>query len=42
MEYTIDEQPFLSEDAEARRQERLKKAREQKARESQHPFAIVP
>ena len=36
------EQPFLSEEAEARRQEQLKRAREQKARQSQHPFPIVP
>ena len=29
--FMTDEQPFISEDAEARRQERLRKAREQKA-----------
>ena len=34
------EQPFLSEEAEARRQENLKRAREQKARQSQ-PFPMV-
>jgi len=33
------EQPFLSEEAEARRQEQLKRAREQKAR--QQPFPMV-
>jgi D-proline reductase (dithiol) PrdB len=36
------EQPFLSEEAEARRQEQLKKAREQKARQSQQSFPMVP
>jgi hypothetical protein len=36
------EQPFLSEEAEARRQEQLKKAREQKASQSQQPFPMVP
>jgi D-proline reductase (dithiol) PrdB len=35
------EQPFLSEEAEARRQENLKRAREQKARQSQQPFPMV-
>jgi hypothetical protein len=35
------EQPFLSEEAEARRQEALKKAREQKARQSQNPFPMA-
>jgi len=40
--FMTDEQPFLSEDAEARRQERLKRAREQKTRQSQQPFPIVP
>jgi D-proline reductase (dithiol) PrdB len=39
--FMTDEQPFLSEEAEARRQERLKKAREQKARQSQTPFPMV-
>ncbi len=33
--FMTDEQPFISEDAEARRQELLAKAREQKARQSQ-------
>jgi D-proline reductase (dithiol) PrdB len=36
------EQPFLSEEAETGRQERLKKAREQKATQSQQPFPMVP
>ncbi|MBL6979248.1 MAG: hypothetical protein ISR61_09875 [Desulfobacteraceae bacterium] len=31
--FMTDEQPFISEDAEARRQDMLKKAREQKARQ---------
>jgi hypothetical protein len=35
------EQPFLSEEAEARRQEQLKRAREQKARQSENPFPMV-
>ena len=35
------EQPFLSEEAEARRQERVKKAREQKAMQSQQPFPMA-
>jgi hypothetical protein len=35
------DQPFLSEEAEARRQEELKRAREQKARHSQQPFPMV-
>jgi D-proline reductase (dithiol) PrdB len=39
--FMTDEQPFLSEEAEARRQERLKKAREQKAGQSQNPFPMV-
>ena len=33
--FMTDEQPFISEDAEAHRQERLRKAREQKARQLQ-------
>ena len=36
------EQPFLSEEAEARRQEQLKRAREQKARQTENPFPMVP
>jgi D-proline reductase (dithiol) PrdB len=36
------EQPFLSEEAEARRQEGLKKAREQKTRQSGQSFPMVP
>jgi hypothetical protein len=35
------EQPFLSEEAEARRQEQLKRAREQKAGQSQQPFPMA-
>lgn len=35
------EQPFLSEEAEVRRQEQLKRAREQKARQSPHPFPMA-
>jgi len=40
--FMTPEQPFLSEEAEARRQERLKKAREQKARPLQQPFPMAP
>jgi D-proline reductase (dithiol) PrdB len=39
--FMTGEQPFLSEEAEARRQENLKRAREQKARQSQQPFPMV-
>ena len=39
--FMTDEQPFLTEEAEARRQEELKRAREQKARQSQQPFPMV-
>ena len=35
------DQPFLSEEAEARRQEELQRAREQKARQSQQPFPLA-
>jgi hypothetical protein len=35
------EQPFLSEEAEARRQERVNKAREQKAMKLQQPFPMA-
>jgi hypothetical protein len=35
------DQPFLSEEAEARRQEELKRAREQKASQSQQPFPMA-
>ena len=40
--FMTDEQPFLSEDAEAARQELLKKAKEQKTRQSQNPFPMAP
>jgi hypothetical protein len=40
--FMTDEQPFISEEAEAKRQEELKKAREQKARQSKTPFPMVP
>jgi len=40
--FMTEEQPFLSEEAEARRQEALKKAREQKARQSQSAFPMAP
>jgi hypothetical protein len=33
--FMTDEQPFISEEAEARRQELLQKAREQKAKQAQ-------
>jgi hypothetical protein len=39
--FMTGEQPFLSEEAEARRQEGLKMAREQKARQYQQPFPMV-
>jgi hypothetical protein len=35
------DQPFLSEEAEARRQEELKRAREQKAGQSRQPFPLA-
>jgi hypothetical protein len=40
--FMTDEQPFLSEEGETRRQERLEKAREQKAKKLRQPFPIVP
>jgi hypothetical protein len=39
--FMTDEQPFLSEEAEKRRQEELKKAREQKARQLEKPFPMA-
>jgi D-proline reductase (dithiol) PrdB len=40
--FMTDEQPFLSEEAEARRQEGLKRAREQKARQPRQSLPMVP
>ncbi len=40
--FMTTEQPFLSDEAEARRQEQLKKAREQKVRRPQSPFPMMP
>jgi hypothetical protein len=39
--FMTDEQPFLSEEAEARRQKELERAREQKARQLEKPFPMA-